>query len=444
MSSLLLLMSANGCIGDEVGESRYGGFRPVKSSPARLVAETLSVVLEANRASFKARYWVDNPGDTLRSKYGVPIDHTPASMAMDDIGWEPRLFSDSRLSIDGQPAVAMDSGRETKTVFTLPPDWDPEQPAADTSPREVDGWRRWFTSSIRIPPGLHLIELESRMSAFYSDYSGKESKFEGRSSVRNFLWDLSPAGGWGKGVVEQLLVRVDVRALLRDSMPIRLQGLPFLLEDSVYVATVHRFALKSAQPLQFSWNPHPTQYRRLFHSSLMENPKWRASTGVAAYPVSNLDDRNLSTAWVAPAGSGEVWLETDLPRGFGPTAVAVCAGYAKSTTTLVGNARPQEITMTWTPAEITYVGGGTVDTAKLGFEDRDHIRELLAPKTTDLGDGCYLDAPPKALEEMNPAILQFWEGTYWRSGGKIRFDFKRPKPGKKSQDMAISEILFLY
>ncbi|QQS05334.1 MAG: hypothetical protein IPK50_00165 [Fibrobacterota bacterium] len=120
MSSLLLLMSANGCIGDEVGESRYGGFRPVKSSPARLVAETLSVVLEANRASFKARYWVDNPGDTLRSKYGVPIDHTPASMAMDDIGWEPRLFSDSRLSIDGQPAVAMDSGRETKTVFTLP------------------------------------------------------------------------------------------------------------------------------------------------------------------------------------------------------------------------------------------------------------------------------------------------------------------------------------
>ncbi|QQS05335.1 MAG: hypothetical protein IPK50_00170 [Fibrobacterota bacterium] len=280
------------------------------------------------------------------------------------------------------------------------------------------------------------------MSAFYSDYSGKESKFEGRSSVRNFLWDLSPAGGWGKGVVEQLLVRVDVRALLRDSMPIRLQGLPFLLEDSVYVATVHRFALKSAQPLQFSWNPHPTQYRRLFHSSLMENPKWRASTGVAAYPVSNLDDRNLSTAWVAPAGSGEVWLETDLPRGFGPTAVAVCAGYAKSTTTLVGNARPQEITMTWTPAEITYVGGGTVDTAKLGFEDRDHIRELLAPKTTDLGDGCYLDAPPKALEEMNPAILQFWEGTYWRSGGKIRFDFKRPKPGRNPRTWPYRKSFF--
>lgn len=443
LSSLLLLMSANGCIGDEVGESRYGGFRPVKSSPVRLVAETLSVVLDKDGAKFNARYWLENPGDTLRSKYGVPIDHTPSSLAQDSIGWEPGLFSEASLSLDGKPAAPMDSGREVKSTFKLPHNWDPQQAQADTASSEFDGWRRWFTTSIKIPPGRHLIELKATLSAFYSDGDGKESKFDAGRSVRNFIWDLSPAGGWGKGVVENLFVRVDVRALQRDSMPLRLAGLPFQRKDSIYEASASPFKLKDARPLQFSWDPGPTEYRRLFFSSLMPNPKWTASTGVSAYPVSNLNDRNLSTAWVAPAGSEDVRLEADLPNGFGPTAVTVCAGYAKSKATLTGNARPQKIKMTWTPAHLTHLNGSPLDSSDLHGYDSTEIRTALEPKIVNFWNSCRGSDPPIGLEKLDLTILQYWEGVYWLDGGHVVFEFEELEPGKKSQDLAVSEIVFL-
>lgn len=440
IATLMSILASNGCFGEGVPEARFGGFQPFKGLLPRLVAETLQVTLHEDSAEVRARYWLDNPGDALQGTYGAPIDHGLDPEEPDSLAWSKFLFENATLSVDGNPPVALAPRSPTHKTFTLPSAWFQDRGATDTAPQKIQGWRRWFIGNASIPHGKHVLTLRAKVQPSYMDGSGKGSSYEASRSDRVLLWDFTPAGGWGKGIVETLHIRIDASHLDADTIPVNVIGLPFKRDGHILTLDRRRLDMNRMPPLTIRWSPDSTFRRRMVAQGAMRGIRWHGSAEVADYPLSNLSDFDFRTAWVAPRDGKGSWLEADLPPDFDPQGIVICGGYAKSEKTYYDNAAPIVARLFWQPTRIVPVYG---DTSNIPADDRS---QLLSPDTMEINTNCHTSAfPPDpgifsyGLTQLNP-----WESPFHRAGGHMRIEFPKIQPGRRSQDMAVTEILFLH
>jgi hypothetical protein len=413
---LLLIASrlwSNGCVFDELGDARIGALRPVNASKVKLVAETLSVVVTGDSADVVAKYHLRNDGDSVKGVYGAPVDFFPSEMdvwpTQDTTGWDSRIFHKASISLDGGQNLPMESKGKPILLKGQP---------------EYGIKRKWFKRSIALGPGEHVLELRVVVTASHSDGYVKGNDLIENFSKRVLAWDLAPAGNWGDGKAGRFVVKVDATELEKDSIPFAFSGLPLRREDSSWVFRSDNFDLAHAKSLKFEWNPDTVLRYRSLDRLAWKNPPWRGSANLVSYPLAALSDRDAATAWVAPAGRKEAWLEVDIPDSLEIGAVLLCPGFAKSRKLWTENDRVGKYRIKFPNALIEAPNRKTAPA------------ESRAEKTWRIDD------PPK-----HPWDYQI-QSSYCRCekayrGGTLRIDFDSTLAGTRSRDLAISEIILL-
>ena len=412
---LLVLASrlwSNGCVFDELPDARLGALRPVKATKVKLVSESLSVVIEGDSARVLARYHLRNDGDTLRGTYGAPIDFLPAEMveseSLDSSGWDGRNFHKATLSLDGGEALALNGkGKATFLRKEKRGRW------------EAEFRRKWFTRSLKIPPGDHRLDLRVTSTASHVDESIKGDELLNEYSKRTLWWDLSPAANWGDGKAGSLVVTIDASALDRDSIRYSFAGLPMVKAAGMWTFRAESFDLARSKNLRLEWDPDRFLKERNIENLAWRNPPWRASVNLESYPVSALFDGDPATAWVAPNGGRGAWLEVDLPDSIEIGSVLVCPGFAKSQKQWTENDRLKVFTVRArakgkSPQEAVAVSTRTwridsIPKSRAGFQK--------------LSRSCDCDGKSK--------------------GGVWRIEIDSTLPGTRSRDLPLSEIVLL-
>jgi len=413
----LSVLWSNGCLFDEVPDARIGAFQPTNASKATLEAETLSVILEGDSARVRARYTIRNDGDTLKGSYGAPIDFEPPSEMVSDQPWEKRTFSHAAIALDGLPSVALKAG------------------AIGKGGASGLAKRRWFSAPLTIGPGRHVLELDVVTSASFSSSTNKDVEIAAMEySPRTLHWDLSPASHWGTGAVGEFLLTVDASALEKDSIRWSLKGLPLERRDGLWTCRRQNLPLAKAADLRLVWRPEAAWRERDNKSMAWTTPKWRASSELSAYPLANLSDGNLATAWVAPAGDKSPWLEVEIPPKRRIEAMVLCGGYYKTAKTMTENDAVGNFV-----AKL-YKGDSTKILANCQAIRKPTDKMSGYCASTDLASP--RNSMPARLGECSVIRLQ-GDPESDEKGGRLRIEFGETFHGTRSRDLAISEIQLL-
>lgn len=407
ISAVLVLLASNGCVFDEVPQSKLGGLQPRRFPKVELVAETLQVTLYRDSARFRARYHLRNLGAPIQGTYAAPIDYAPSEFGISpdsgSDGFDPRLWSRGSVSVDGAPPLRL----------------APRDPVPQEAPPFF--WRRWATAKLALSSGDHLLDLDISTSASYMDSDEKGASGIRHFSPRTVQWDPRPASRWGNGRIGSLVIRVDDRNLARDSIPLEFQGLALdsSMQGPIRVYRGRNVDLARSPIMRWSWDPGLVKSEAFLRTGLWKTAGWRGSSDPARYGLSHLNDGNWSTAWVAPEGGKGAWLETDIPSGVGIAALLIAPGYAKSAKLWTENDRIAGMKVAFPgKASRRFTWWGRVHE---GSED------FLPDR---LGHMWYVHPGECEFDARHP-------------GGILRIEIDSTIPGTRSRDLAISEIAIL-
>ena len=223
--------------------------------------------------------------------------------------------------------------------------------------------RRWFYTkfSIKAHQAITLeVHYALRNSQTISTYS---NPFESQSYCK-LSYDFSPAQYWGDGKAWDFLVEIDASELAvipgyyenekyisvgSGSPGISVQGLPFKRKDNLYTYNTQNFFFKNATPLTVVYSlinniPLPDLLNMRIPN---RQYTFSASSEQKNYPLSNLNDMNMATAWII---SGQKGMGNKLIIQFKePTDVSTMIlinGYHKNAETYLENNRIQKMDIT--------------------------------------------------------------------------------------------------
>ena len=176
-----------------------------------------------------------------------------------------------------------------------------------------------------------------------------------------FYYDFTPAQHWGNGKVTDFNVTVNCATLPTylingsDSPQVFSEQLDFKRKGNSWTAHKQDFDLASAKPLTVNYweeyselgsGPHPCWGNPISDHRIDKGGYTvKASSAQAKYPVENMSDSNLSTAWVAEGdGNGSV-IDIHFTEPVEVSDLAIYNGYHKSAGLLTANSRIRKLKM---------------------------------------------------------------------------------------------------
>lgn len=360
-------------------------------------------------------------------------------------GWHDDYIRDIAFRADGAP-LEWTMSKET-TLFAQPEPTRDEYPDEGEYNGAMSEWmwevvsRRWFYTRFSIGAGESLtleVDYSVRNSRTRSSTHDGGSIFnDGNSS---FLYDLSPAAHWGDGKVRDLFVEIDTRDIttVKENWSERdgVSGLPFRQEGDVLKYDAANFAFEGSQPIRFEYLlRREIDPASVFRHRIPRHLYNIQATGTSPkYPVENLSDADLSTAWVtAPDGKGQkITITFKEPTEF--TDIFIAGGYLKSPDTFSQNSRPEKVSVKFTGQSEEWNEQGHLSGKMSDSELSGTIRfqsDLAAlPFWANIGllTGSYR---PDQYD-----LRRFWVS-------KIEITIDEIHPGSKYTDLCISEIILI-
>lgn len=431
--------------GITVHSSVTGTGNPVfKDIPSvNIVSEKLNVVLDGAYCHVTVNYvlWNNSVTDYLNQDYGFPVDYVvgtwdgPPSMWRDSYihGVEFRT-NDGILSHTVSPETVINKAWNLNG-------WIQSEHYPDNKLR-----RKWFFTKISLKKYSYL-SLQVRYTVMNASVEDGHSPLyldhlEGGGCTFNY--DFSPASQMGDGLVKDFSVTVDASAVfttlgettkefydngssVNQFDNISFSGLNFEKQGYIYTYKARNFDLKKAKPLE-------VQYRYAADIVYLTNNilgkscyTVTTSSQQAKYPLSNISDMNIETAWV-PVNKGGIgdWIEFTFNKDCLPAGCTFLNGYQKSEKTYTENNRVKKIRIeAWFSDGKRQVYEGSEDTT---FPDREYQPVFFENMfyTADLIDFFGISD----VAGSNGHIQ------------KIRFTILEVYPGTKYNDTCISEIIF--
>lgn len=402
-----------------------------------IVSEKLYFVLDCGYSHIKVNYTFCNNSDTDYNDldYGFPIDYMAGPRYEDLVQWENDYLTSIHFIINGQQ---------------LPHTISPE-----TLHKEEYGvYRKWCFTKLYIPKNS-MLSLEVNYTiknGYISDgHSPLNLDFSGTGSY--LCYDFSPAKHFGDGIVKDFYIEIDATVPHRfgssdyyypyffptiegfneefetqiNERGFYAPGFDFKKKEEVYTYSTHNFDLKEAEPLHLSYWCEPDKD---VSSIMLDKNKYSisASTEIAKYPVSNLNDMDFETAWVASNGGVGEWIEITMKKRYHMiSGLTIVNGYMKSEKTFTENNRIKKI--------------------QLGFKGSNN--KEYNNFIVDLGDW-ELKRPyqPVIFKNLidNFGWIDFFDYGYDSENGedyldKIRITILEVQPGTKYNDTCVSEII---
>ncbi|MBP5548842.1 MAG: hypothetical protein J6X58_08145 [Bacteroidales bacterium] len=313
--------------------------------------------------------------------------------------------------------------------------------------------RRWYYTELDIAAG-QTVELVVRYcventTSFNLSDAGRVFH-TGQWQHNTFEYDFSPAAYWGDGKAQRFRVWIDdgiVDGKLQyESIPdkrYRVRGLEVKRQGNGLVYETRDFDYAASKPLIVDYVAYGEKEDLPSLLSRRISPdkySVHLSGGVAKYPVSNLDDMDLSTtAVLKPDAEGNTTIRIVLKEPITVTGLLIYNGYTKDADTYRNNSRIDSLSF-----DIVWDGTGPDIWNNADYRYGDEIL-LRGSKPTEYTWQGLTDAAirlPVADIEME---FDFpWEYKQDRPKVKeIIVDVLKVKPGAKYDDLCVSEIILL-
>lgn len=215
--------------------------------------------------------------------------------------------------------------------------------------------RRWFYTQFSIKAHQAVtLDVHYTLRNYQSKHSGFYSSFfdEYNNSLCQLSYDFSPAQYWGDGKVRDFSVQIDASELAvvpdfyKDENSISVEGLPFSRTGNLYSYSGQNFSFKNAKSLEISYLlinnlPVTDLLNRIIPTDQFTIS---ASNEQKNYPVSNLCDGDITTAWVSSIRSGigeKITIQFKKPTDV--SNLVLINGYHKNEKTYLENNRIRKI-----------------------------------------------------------------------------------------------------
>lgn len=425
---------------------------PRKITDIQIVKENLYIQPDGIYTHVKVEYVLYNKSDKDYTDidYGFPIDYTGTtkwgfegdyySESLYEIGWSEQNIKNVAFFLDGKYLPNSSSD----TIVDAPRMEYNEE--IDSTVLTTGISRKWYYTHLQIKS-----KKSSKLTVTYSLYNSRSTAlylfggsilnkyFPGRIQ---FNYDFSPAQHWGDGTIDDFTVKVDLNMLksYQDGFKNSITGLLFVRNGNVLTFHSNNFQLKKSKPLQISFS-HQGQLPSLYElaNQRIDNDKFsvKACGENRAYPVSNLTDMNLETAWVSDKDIVGDSIVITMKKPIYVTDILLYNGYQKSEILWMQNGMLSEIKVdvTWADKELNsykIISNISLEPAKQKYEWTElGIDQFKHPMIINLTQ-IYL-LPP------------FWtESNRFDSRiKKIKITFLRTVAGKKYKDICVSELILL-
>ena len=461
----------------------------------KLLDEQCHFTLRDGYTEVEVRYLLHNQSakDFRQLPYGFPVDWLGSGAAhwesrdfysesIIEYGWRDSYVRDVMFSLDGQSLPWRCSGDtmlrrqvavyEYEIIKEVMWNRDSTLPESDplltpdstgyfyTAARErqiIDKYgdtllwynqalnRRWYYLRLDIPAGK-VVELKVRYrieNPCYQSLGTGQRIF--RASAYNqgvFRYDFSPAAYWGDGRVQRFSIELGANPW--QDYDVKVEGLPMTLGNQCYRYTARDFDLAAAEPLEVTYtnelSVHEELPTLLSHRFSPDRYTVTLSGVDPKYPAGNLCDMDLATAAVLrPDGDGSLYVTIRFHDSVMLYGALVYNGYCKDRQTWLNNSRIDTLDyIVGTRGELS--GKPYVDERKIFYPDANWLQELQGNVPKDFTWQGLTDAAIKlpVVDYINP-----WHPDFRQKVKEITIRITAVKPGKKYNDLCISEIILI-
>ena len=409
---------ANG--GPDDGSIFYksGDPHPLRITEVELISEKLEMTIDGDYTNVHVTYRLHNTANKSTGKihYGFPIEYVYMDCC-DTLLTDEYIHSiQFKYNNESLPITHSSVNPNANYIYKE----EIEVYAENDENYYGKRYRKWFYTEFSIPSqDLITLEVEYIVKNNFEDWSTSKSFFPHYSS-RQLFYDFSPASYWGKGIVK------DFQVIIHASTPIEIVGLPFKQEKSKFTYSKIDFNLNTAPPLKISYDGSLLHFPDFVNSKKLKPKQIRsikASSTQKAYPIENLIDGNINTAWVegkTDSGINE-FIEIELANNPKLAAIIIVNGYTKSEKTYYTNNRIKKLKV-----EIEFVEN----------EHRNSFSEEI-----ELEDIPYQLIDIKSFTPM--ASILFDSGDWGTKTKRIKLTILDVYKGTTYDDTCISELFLL-
>ena len=392
------------------GEMRFLNMPNVELLKERLTFHVIDDYCKVD-VEYTLKNLLTNAPDTIQ--YAFPIDF----VRDEDSGkfnWKPDNIKSLHFLLDNKPLRYSQQIDFNLLVDTM----------KDAEGQPMVKRRKWYLTEFIIGQNATVtLKVSYRIKSNFLDW-GTSKAFFVDYGQRKLYWDFAPAQYWGDGKVKDLNITVNVAKNIRKYGKIKISGLPFVKNDSVYSFSAKDYNLSDAKPLLLSYNFETLQQSAFIRKYTLPDSMIlyvKSSSQKEGYPVENVKDKNYTTAWVS-ANEKSDWIEINT-KPFNWGALLMVNGYAKSAESYYNNNRPKKI-------RIEYDIVDYKDPKKRETEKRE------------------MDIPDKPFNEVTKENL--FATAFVKDMGdgnmtvtRVRITILDVYKGKKYNDTCISELLLL-
>jgi len=353
--------------------------------------------------------WNNSDKDYNDIDYGFPVDYhgggeeyVNSGLTSDyvsessyTIGWQDDYIKEIYFFMDGKPLTSKASA-EVAVVEPVLPDKKNYQSieSGDYDEYESDRqssiyssvYRRWFYTQFSIKKN-EIITLEVRYAIRNSLSKSLYLHPLKEGSQCDLHYDLSPAVNWGDGYARDFSVEIDASGLdiipgyFEESHYFSIKGLAFKRTGNIFSYQTRNFDFKGAEPIVLNYTLINDEELSEFLGSRITKDKYRirVSNEQRKYPVSNLDDLDFNTAWIAVNGGINEKITIEFTEPVTVKRLLVVNGYHKNGNTYIENNRIKSMTVnitevySWMDENNKEINGDTINrTEYISFEPQQY------------------------------------------------------------------------
>lgn len=420
-------------------------FRTIKE--VSIISEKLNIKIDKDRSIVHVQYLLRNNSDKdfFKADYAFPVDYFELEEQIYDgtgrtkvTRWDESYIENVSFKQNSKELEWLSSD----TVVTLG-----QYYAGYYEGNNL--YRRWFYTQIDLPKhAVTVLEVEYSIKNFASTegfsplYLWETDDYVGY----RFSYDFSPAKHWHDGLVGYFSMKIDASSLdtEKDFLDSETLQYPFeSLGNNIYTYEASNFDLNTAKPINLRYSKWPYNFAEILQRRYIPIDEYTLTTSsnISEHPVSNLNDLNLETAWVAKGGEG-AWIDIV----FSDTLKVVY----------------EEQTDSWNVSAIILVNGYHKD--EKTYEENSTVKRLALlinrdeenkeDESINESSTIYIDLERKPYQKIylkdifeyeKVDIHDFFDDPIdWRIGiKKIRLKILEVDKGSKYDDLCISEIIIL-